>query len=202
MAEKSQNDHSKLLAVLLFVGAGALILMSMGTEQARKGSVAPASVKTEKFEKSVNKHLMYTNEKMDLQRRRMEIENARLATDFNATKSQATYQPQTSGVDLSTDSRAAEVANEIGRGVRNEDEALSPHDVIQKELFNADQNAEYTQAYKVEYARQFVENARRGGYKVILDDQYRVKQVIPIRNPSEAGSSNIQLFGNSGDLVQ
>ncbi|MFM6929878.1 MAG: hypothetical protein ACKOX6_15520 [Bdellovibrio sp.] len=202
MAEKSQNDHSKLFAVLLFVGAGTLILMSMGPEQTRKGSVAPAAVKTEKFEKSVNKHLMYTNEKMDLQRRRMEIENARLAADFNSTKSQATYQPQTSGVDLSTDSRAAEVANELGRGVRREEEALSPHDVIQKELFNSEQNAEYTQAYKEEYARQFVENARRGGYKVILDDQYRVKQVIPIRNPSDASGSNIQLFGTGGELIQ
>lgn len=201
MAEKSQNDHSKLLAILLFVGAGTLILMSMGPEQTKK-SGAPAAVKTEKFEKSVNKHLMYTNEKMDLERRRMEIENARLGGDFNSTKAQPTYEPQTSGVDLSTDSKAAEVANELGRGTRREEEATSPHDIIQKELFNAEQNAQYTQVYKEEYARQFIENARRGGYKVILDDQYRVKQVIPIRRPSEATSSNMQLFNTGGDQAQ
>jgi hypothetical protein len=193
---KSQNDHGKLLALLLFVGAGALVLMSMGSEDKKSGpGQAPASVKSEKFEKNVNKHLMLTNENMEMQRRRMEIENARTGSDFNSTRAQTTYENPSGGVDLSTDSRAAEVAKELGRGDRQEDQPMNPHEVIQKELFNQQQNAEYTQAYKEEYARQFIENARRGGYKVILDDQYRVKQVIPIRRETagEGSSENFDL---------
>ncbi|MBO9665670.1 MAG: hypothetical protein J7501_02515 [Bdellovibrio sp.] len=199
--KKSQNDHGKLLALLLFVGAGALVLMSMGPEEKRTAGQAPASVKSEKFEKNVNKHLMLTNENIEMQRRRMEIENARSNGDFNSTKAQATYEAPSGGVDLSTDSRASDVARELGRGDRQEDQPMNPHEVIQKELFNQQQNAEYTQAYKEEYARQFVENARRGGYKVILDDQYRVKQVVPLRRDT-AGEGSGEMFDVTSGLAR
>ncbi len=197
MAEqKSSNDNNKLLAILLFLGAGILVLMSLGNDNSKSGGYA-GTKKSEKFEKSVNKHLMLTNEKIEFERRRMEIENA-TGGDFNSTKAQETYNPQDSGLDLSSDSRAAEVADILGRGERKEGEPLNPHDVIQKELFNAQQEAAYSEAYKKEYARQFVENARRGGYKVYLDENYRVKQVIPLNR--QPGSTDI--FNTNGGAVQ
>ncbi|WP_413586016.1 hypothetical protein [Bdellovibrio sp. HCB274] len=197
MAEnKSQNDNSKLLAVLLFLGAGLLVLLSMGTETKSKNGPG-AVTKTPTFEKSVNKHLMLTNEKMEFQRRRMEIENSASA-DFNRTKEQATYNPQDSGLDLSNDSRSAETAAMFGRGDREEGVPSNPHDVIQRELFNAEQDAAYSEAYKKEYARQFVENAAKGGYNVILDDQYRVRKVTPInRKPG-----TVDIFNSDGGAIQ
>ncbi|QLY25657.1 hypothetical protein [Bdellovibrio sp. KM01] len=197
MAEqKSSNDNNKLLAILLFLGAGILVLMSLGNDNPKSGGQAGVK-KTEKFEKAVNKHLMLTNEKMEFERRRLEIENA-AGSDFNSTKAQTTYNPQDSGLDLSNDSRAAEVANILGRGERKEGEPLNPNDVIQKELFNAQQEVEYSEAYKKEYARQFVENARRGGYKVYLDENYRVKQVVPLNR--QPGSTDI--FNSHGDAIR
>ncbi|MEK2689604.1 hypothetical protein [Bdellovibrio sp. GT3] len=193
--EKSQNDNNKLLALLLFLGAGLLVLLSLGTESDKKAT--SAAVKNPAMEKSVNRHLMLTNEQIEFQRRRMEIENS-AASDFNRTKPQATYNPDDSGLDLSNDSKSAETASLLGRGERGEGVPLNPHDVIQRELFNAEQDAAYTEAYKKEYARQFVENAAKGGYNVILDDQYRVRKVTPLnRKPG-----TVDIFNADGGAVQ
>ncbi|MNJ93464.1 hypothetical protein D3C87_111460 [compost metagenome] len=197
--EKNQKDRSSLFALLLFLGAGALVIMSLGPDpkpQAKSSSGAAA--KSEKFEKNVNKHLMVTNDTMEMARQRMAIENAQLARDFSSTKPQKVYEVQSNGVDLSGDSHAADIANELGRGERQR-VINSPHDVIQKELFNDQQNEAYTQAYKEEYARQFVENARKGGYKVQLNDEFKVISVTPIRKPTQ----NIDLFNApAGEALQ
>ncbi|WII70783.1 hypothetical protein QJS83_09955 [Bdellovibrio sp. 22V] len=187
------------LALLLFIGAAGLVFAYLGSEDPKPVAQQDPRVKSQKYEKSVNRHLMFTNEKMELARQRMEVENARLLnTDFNSTSAQRAYTNDNT-LDLSTDTRAQELANELGRGTRKE-EAMSPHDVVQRELFNAQQMAEYTQAYKEEYARQFIENARRGGYKVILsDDLSRVISVTPLRSPSQNG---MDLFGSGGDALQ
>jgi hypothetical protein len=194
--EKSSNDNNKLLAILLFLGAGILVLMYLGNDNSGKPG-ASGVVKSDKFTKSVNKHLMVTNEKMEFERRRIEIENA-ANSNFNATKAQPTYNAQDSGLDLSNDSKAAEVAEMLGRGERKENTSNNPHDVIQRELFNAQQDAQYSAAYKEEYARQFVENAAKGGYKVILDENYKVRSVTPINR--QPGSTDI--FNTGGGAVQ
>ncbi len=176
-----------------------LYLGSDGTK--KKFAEISAAVRSEKYEKSVNKHLMVTNETMSMARQRMEIENARLAKDFDATSAQPAYVPQQSGVDLSNDSRAADIANELGRGEKRPEAFENPNDVVQKELFNQQQQAEYSKAYKEEYARQFVENARRGGYKVKLGEDFKVISVTPLRNPSgQNGDSDI--LNSSGEALQ
>lgn len=197
MASKtSQKEKSMLLALLLFVGAAGLIFAYLGSEESGKSSRPSPTVKSEKFEKAVNKHLMLTNERMELERQRMQLENARLLnSDFNQTEPQRAY-ANDGRLDLSGDNRAAELANELGRGDRRE-ESMSPHDIVQRELFNAQQMSEYSQAYKEEYARQFIENARRGGYKVILsEDLSRVISVTPIRQ------NEMNLFGSGTGSVQ
>lgn len=184
-SQSESKDNSKLLALLLLIGAGVLGLLYLSSEDGKKTvSEISAKVRSEKYEKSVNSHLMVTNENLNMQRQRMEIENAKLAQDFNATKPQQAYQPQQGGVDLSSDSKAADIANELGRGTRQET-FENPNDVIQKELFNKQQEEEYTRAYKEEYARQFVENAKRGGYDVRLDENYKVISVRPIRGQGQ-----------------
>ena len=41
-----------------------------------------------------------------------------------------------------------------------------------------------TEQEKKEYARQFIENARKDGYHIVLDDKFNVIKVMPIRKPS------------------
>lgn len=192
-----KKDKSFLLALLLFVGAGLLLYMSWEPSLSSRSSAVD---KVNKLEESVNKHLTSTNDRIEFSRQRMALENARAAKDLRETVAQPTYLPERSGVDLSTDPRGYEIANELGRGSRFESMPSSPDEEIQKELFNAQQNAEYTKAYKDEYARQFIENARKGGWLVELNDDYKVISVRPIRKPSQS----MELFESSpsGDLLR
>lgn len=195
-ASQEKKETPMLLALLLFVGAAALIFAYLGSEEPKIKSKIPTTVKSEKYEKSVNKHLMFTNEKMELERQRMQVENANLLnSDFNATKAQRAYSNDAK-LDLTVENRAAEVANEIGRGEKRQEGPMTPDEVVQRELFNQQQTNDYSRAYKEEYARQFIENARRGGYKVILsDDLSRVISVQPLRS-----KQGMELFGSGQDV--
>lgn len=46
------------------------------------------------------------------------------------------------------------------------------------------------EAEKKEYARQFIENARKGGYHIELDNNLEVIKVTPIRRPSQQDDSS------------
>ena len=191
--ERQDKEKSMLLALLLFLGAGGLIFAYLGSDGKKKNAGVSATLKTEKFEKSVNRHLMLTNERMELEKQRMAVENAdALNKGFAGTRSQKAYYNE-NRLDLSVDTRAQEMANELGRGQRQED-IESPHDIVQRELFNEEQAKQASQAYREEYARQFIENARRGGYKVQLsEDLSRVISVQPLRD----NSSDFQIQGGT-----
>lgn len=188
-----------ILALLLFIGATGLVFAYLQSEEpAPATSKMPASVQSEKFEKSVNRHLMLTNERMELERRRMQIENAELMnTDFNSTKPQEAYQNH-GNLRQDLDTRSDDIANELGRGDKIA-EMYSPHDVVQREIYNAEQDAEYQQAYREEYARQFIENARRGGYNVRLSED--LSRVISIQ-PISGSQKGMELFSGSGGAIQ
>jgi len=183
-----QKERSMLLALILFIGAGSLIFMSLGSDKKKAGSGAAAQTKTSEYQKNVNRHLMLTNEKMQMERRRMDVENFQSADRLQDAHAQKAFQPRHE-LDLTTDSRGFDIANEIRRGEKQPGEPSTPDEVVQAELYNREQANQYDQAYREEYARQFIENARRGGYKVRLsDDLSRVIQVQPIRNPSGANT--------------
>jgi hypothetical protein len=187
-----------LLALLLFLGAGGLVFAYLGGDS-KKTSGPSAVVKTKKFEQSVNRHLMLTNERMELEKQRMDVENQKLmnSSGFSSTRAQKAY-TNDDRLDLSTDNRGAEVANEMGRGAQRNEDLNSPHDIVQRELFNEQQAQQESLAYRQQYARQFVENARRGGYEVRLsEDLSRVISVKPIRNPS---GTEFNVFKDAGGV--
>jgi rhamnose utilization protein RhaD (predicted bifunctional aldolase and dehydrogenase) len=178
-----QKERSMLIALILFLGAGALIFMSLGSDN-KKARGASSKTKTSEYQKNVNRHLMLTNERMEMERKRMAIENFQSADRFQDSKAQKAYQPNQE-LDLSTDTRGYEIANEIRRGPKESNGPSTPDEVVQAELYLREQANQYDEAYREEYARQFVENARRGGFKVKLsEDLSRVISVQPIRNPS------------------
>lgn len=185
--QPQKKDNTMLLALLLFIGAGGLLFAYLGEEDQPQQRGPSAAVQSAQFEKSVNRHLMFTNENIEQRKQRMAVENAQLLNkDFNSTKPQAAYVPE-SRLDLSMDNRAADIAEEMGRGNRARTD-FSPHDTVQRELYQADRDEEYSQAYREEYARQFIENARRGGYKVILsEDLTKVISVTPLKQAPMPG---------------
>lgn len=184
-----------LIALVLFIGAAGLVFLYLGEDSAK--SSTKKLVQSSQYEKSVNRHLMMTNERIQMEQQKMQLESSSLLNKgARANHPERAYRNDNS-LDLSHDQRAQEMARELGRGERQES-FETPDDVIQREVMNNQQMAEYSDEYKKEYARQFVENARRGGYKVILsDDLSRVKSVTPIRQ-----QEGMTLFGSGAEPLQ
>jgi hypothetical protein len=93
------------------------------------------------------------------------------------------------GVDLSADRNESNAARDLRPHV--ELNYNSPAADIEKEMADREARAETAQMEREEYARQFKENALRGGYQIELDDQYRVIRVTPVKkrfgNPDSVG---------------
>lgn len=161
-----QSNSDKRLAILLFLGSFLLIASLYQTNMNKKQNITTSNFsKSEKFEKLVNKHLMLTNEKIILQRQRMEFENNKNVTEFGSTSPQNGYTPLTEGSNLIMDNQANELANLLGRGERSTIRDSSPDEIIQTEVLNKMKWDEYSKIYREEYAKQFIENARRGDTK-------------------------------------
>ncbi len=189
--QADQNkDKSLLMALLLFIGAGALIYLyfTSGPEKTEHAKAA-SKVKSAEYEKRVNQHLLSTNEQMELRRKKMEIENSASVAKSYRPSQQERYE-NSNHLDLSYDNSGAEVARELGR-VRGHAEIGSPAEAIQNEMYHQQIDREMEEQEKIAYAQQFVENARRGGWEVKLStDLSTVISVRPIRQGSGSGYQN------------
>jgi hypothetical protein len=196
MANNAQKkDKSYLLGLLLLLLSGFFMILFLIPEkkpQTGEGNLINAKA----FEAKVNKHLFDTSQKMEMSREKMELEMKDLARKGVRPIQEQPEAPK--DIDLSTDPRAETLLRELGRDVKAAGDPTSPNDLIQAELFEEQQLQDYSEEYKREYAHKFVENAKKAGYLVQLNDQYKVISVTPIRKPAQ----NFQLFDPNGHSAQ
>jgi hypothetical protein len=197
--QNPKDDKSMLVAIVFFVGAGALVAYSMLPDTASPVASKNALLHNEKYEAKVNRHLMLTNEKMEMQRQRMIMENEALAPEYFRTKATHIVNPEEEHGVLNAETHAVDVAKELDRDTKTASIPNTPDELIQAEVFNQQQEREYTRAYKEEYANQFIANAAKNGWKVKLNSEYKVISVAPIRNPSAEAP---QLFKSGGGGAQ
>jgi len=60
----------------------------------------------------------------------------------------------------------------------------SPDELLQMELFNASEQNKLDEAYKEAYAKHFIENARRDGWEIKLNKNYKIISAKPILKPN------------------
>jgi hypothetical protein len=132
----------------------------------------------------VNKHLFMTDQAMELSKEKVAIQNqfANLKIGQSIVPGKK-FEPQQLGVDHSPDSNETTAFDDLNRYPKTIT-ATNPDNIIQGQLRDQDETKRYEVAYREEYVRQFVENARRAGYDVQLNDDLVVVSVRPIRNPS------------------
>ncbi len=182
--QKEKKDRPYLMPLLLLLLSGFfvfLFLLPVDTQGPRQRSAEAA----QKFEKKVNKHLFQTSQQMALAREKAQLEAARL--QHQGIRANPGFDPEKlpHEFDISHDTRNETLVRELGRDVKPPALPSNPQDLIQAELFEAQQMAAYTEEYKKEYASQFVENAKKAGYNVKLNDQFKVISVQPLRRPSD-----------------
>lgn len=191
MKKQKKEDKAHLLALALLLLAGFFIFLFLLPEH-EKPVDAGDSPQSKQFEERVNRHLFKTSQNMEINREKMKLEADQLASRGIGPRGPAPAEDH--HLDLSTDPRAEALLQALGRDVKESMGPTNSDEQVQADLFESQQLQEYSDEYKKEYARQFIENARKAGYIIRLNDDYKVIFVRPIRKPAE----NFELFQSEG----
>jgi hypothetical protein len=192
--KKQKPEKSHVLPLLLLFLSAFFIFLFLIPEAKKPVTPEKTNVRSKEFEARVNRHLFETSQKMEHSRERMEIEASQANTNVQAVQEA----PEAKGVDLSVDPRAEALVQALGRDVKEPSDPKNPHELIQAELFEQEKFSQYSEEYKREYARQFIENAKKAGYIVKLNSDYKVISVTPVRNPAQ----DFKIFDAGGGSAQ
>jgi hypothetical protein len=184
---KNKKDSSLLLLLLLGIGVLVAFILIPAPKKVKNptlsGQISASSLQAEQL---VNKHLWMTSRTQELSQEQMRLQNQFTnphVGDSIWPKGQIQGPDKTLGVDHSADANEATAFEDLNRYPKQL-EAQNPDNVIQAQLSDEDRRQAYEQAYRAQYAKQFIENARRNGYEVRLNDQNVVISVKPLRVPN------------------
>lgn len=196
MGKKKKEDRFYLFGLALLLLSCFFVFLFFLPETEKGNGKVMGSAQLKEFEAKVNKYLFNTSQSIEMSREKMQLEANQLANRGIVPKTLPKEKVQS--LDFSMDPRAEALLKELGREAKESTGPTNADEVVQTDLFEAQQAQEYSEAYKQEYARQFVENARKAGYIIKLNDDYKVLSVRPIRKPAE----NMELFQSKGGGVQ
>ena len=182
--KKSSDSKSFLLLLLLMLGAGTFYFLGSSHKIIKAKKVISAY--SPEADALVNQHLVVTSRSLELQAKRRHVENQFSAPQLGESvlvdrlKDKKDY-----GVDHSSDTNESNAYDDLNR-YRQDVRLTDPDTIITNQLHDEDRAMAYDESYREEYARQFIENARRNGYEVRLDENYVVTSVKKIRTPSSS----------------
>lgn len=162
-----------IIGALVLVLAGAFFyLQRESAPQARPAAVTAApDAKSE--DKIVNKYLQQAARNADLQR---------AISDKNLLDARARLEE----IEKRKKQEELKAIQEIPleRQIWKEPRDTAAQ-ILDADINQSGMSGEMTEEQKKEYARQFIENARRGGYHIELSDDLEVIKAVPIRKPSQ-----------------
>lgn len=177
------EDKKKSFLPFIFILLGLLLILFNFSESPSSKNHKIDEVQQQK----VNAHLQWTQKKieMDEAKAKMEMQkNLQTLPPGSGKNSRSSNK----NLDLSYDKSSEEFAQSVERGSKPDQLPTDPNELIQTKIFQDQQLAEYTEAYKQEYVRRFIQNARNQGWDIKVNDQYKVISARPIRKPSQAPS--------------
>lgn len=173
---QDEKNNRAWLALVLLLGAGALGYYAWKSEEhvTRHRQTASLDVQDpvnrQRLENLVNRHVQMTNRQMEIEKEKIKME----ATFSIPKVGQFVVERDSSKpFTLDTDHNEMNAARDL-RDPRQV--TVSANDLIQNELLHGEQTPPpvYDEEYRREYARQFIENARRNGYEVTLSPDLKV----------------------------
>lgn len=169
---KRLNKLFNYLIVMIILGYGVFYFLSDRLFRPRQ--VGKIDLSSNDVDQIVNKYLKQTTESM--QKARFETEKAL----YKALKQPLILTKKNS---KETNPDDVPVLKQIWKEVEAQ---ISPADVINIDLYNQTANENIDELARRQYAKDFIDNARQGGFHVILtDDLSEIKSVTPIRKPSQ-----------------
>lgn len=138
------------------------------------------SVHNPKTQELVSRHMWLTTQSQELAERKAKAQNTVSSPQVGQSILPVGEIDGFKGVDHSADRNEDNALADLNR-YRREIQPNSPDQIIQQGLADRERMETYAEEYRAEYARQFIENARRNGYEVQLNSDYVVISVRPLR---------------------
>lgn len=129
----------------------------------------------------VNKHLFMTSQETYLRGKKVAAENAYMAPQLGDSIWPKVPKKKEYGVDHSPDSNESNAFDDLNR-YKKDLHYTNPDQIIQGEMVDQDLRTQAEVDAAVAYVKEFLENARRNGYIVKLDDRLRVVSVTKVRD--------------------
>lgn len=168
--------------IFVIAAAGLLWMVWNADRLALPGMSEQASKKPKdlsKIESVVNRHLIMTNKKIELERERARLEHLADTPEVGDSILPRARPNTLYGVDHGSDRNELNAVRDLERAP--DINISSPDAVIQAEMADKQAIAESERRFREEYARQFIANARAGGYDIELDDNFVVTKVRKIK---------------------
>ncbi len=190
-----KNNEKKILSIILLLLAFICLILFLTPEQEIDlSSVAHNVGGFLQHQDKINLHMSLTEKQILLKQQQTDLQNTLTAPVIGdsifSDKLKKTYME---GVDMSSDRNEASVIQDLRS--KPELHFERPDQIIQGELLDKESGREFQESYRQVYAKQFVENARRGGYEVVLDDNFVVVSVRKLKKDPPQ-----RLFNSEGSV--
>lgn len=169
------SKYLNYLIVIILLVYGLFYLYQTTEIKNLSVTTSPSKPSQKDIDQVVNKFMKQT-----AQQSTEELWNAKLAINrqlkkpLNIKKNETEIRPE----DIPADQQ-----------IWKDDQNATPSDVISNELFQQELQKKLEVQEKQEYAREFIENARRNGYHIELSPDLNVIRVTPLRRPSQNDDS-------------
>jgi hypothetical protein len=185
-----QKKDTTLIIIALLLAAGIFLLMP--EKRNSPGDASHASVKQQAaemapildpraIEKQIDIQMKIGRQSEELRRDLMALENKIQDPQIDPSQIDmpAYNESQPIPLQLNSEGDAARVYRETIENKRD-DRALTPDQRLTNKINRDEWERDYREAYEREYVRQYVENARKAGYSITLNEKGEIIQVIEI----------------------
>lgn len=189
MSQKSINssqDKGWIFLVLLVIGF-LLIFWEQDPSQQKAAQEQKANVDNQKKMSLVNRHLKETALQLEQDRIKRASEASKVIERYKTSEEQSTYESQ-NDLSFESDFNMQKLTQDLNRSQELSDDQLTPEQIVQSQLLDRQIMDKEDQAYREEYARQFVENAKAAGWDIVLSPDLEVisvKKRKPKRVPTQ-----------------
>lgn len=184
-SESPNQNRQKILRILLgFLLLGAVGFFLASLEMiSRPQKLETISAYSPQAEALVNRHLFFTSQNQHMREKKIDIENSYMAPELGDSIWPKIAPKKDLGVDHSPDRDENTAFDDLHR-YRKDLHYTNPDQIIQGQIVDEELSAQNELEYRQEYARQFVENARRNGYIIKLNEDLVVIKVSPVGGAS------------------
>ena len=190
-----------LTGVVFLIYLGGVLVSEQG-EKADLASRKPAQTKRDDLVHKraielVNKNLQMDQKIKELRALGVEVKNEKHLRDIQKKLAEIDHSYQRDlGVDVVVDDGSAAVLEDLEEPINESNTELTPGERVELSLMRDREIAAYEHQQRLQYVRQFLQNAREKGYDIILNDKLEVVQINRVQDekPYRGDESIRELF--------